>query len=192
MAWELIRSHLEGSLSSISSQWVFVCLFRLQATRQYCVLFKLSVFVMSGRQISLWSMSQSMGTWTCFMNSYYSFDANCLSVDLEKAIVILSLFLTQRITERLRLEGISGGHLVQSPTLLKQRHLELLSMSKERDSTTTLCTHTIKNYFLMFRKNILFHFFPTTSCPVTAYHWKELVSASLHPPFKYLLTREDC
>ena len=99
-------------------------------------------------------------------------------------------------------EGISGGHPVQPP-LLKQDHLKprtmsrkLLNISRDGDSTTSLCnlcqclvTLTVTKCFLMFRGNLLCF----SLCPLPFYlslgtTGKSLAPSSCHSLFRYLHT----
>lgn len=92
------------------------------------------------------------------------------------------------ITECLRLEGISRGHLVL-PTCSRlgqfSRTMSIwhLNISKDWDSTTSRQTVPVKQYFLTFRG-----FVPAVSSPASRQHWKEpgvLLLAPSHHVFIY-------
>lgn len=97
-----------------------------------------------------------------------------------------------KITEWLRLEGISAGHLVQPPTQAATSITDfpgkLLKISTQGDSTTSI-THIVKECFLIFRWNFLY----ASLCPLPLAlsldtTGKSLTPSSLHPLFKYLYT----
>lgn len=98
----------------------------------------------------------------------------------------------ESITEWLRLEAASGGHLVQLPCSSSAAHGQLLrhlNAFKEGESTTTLdslCQCTInlivkKVFWNVQTEHSVFQFVPIASAPVSGHHWKEPGLVSFAP-----------
>ena len=102
--------------------------------------------------------------------------------------LLLSSNYVHRITEWLRLEDTSRGHLIPSSCssrgiqsrLFRTMSSQILNISKEGKSITFLgnlfhcsVTHTVKKHCLMFRGNLLSASLCLWCCPVTGHHWKD-------------------
>ena len=127
-----------------------------------------------------------------------------LSPEMQCSCVIFhKIAELHRITERLRLEGTSGGHLVQPLCSSRATHSwlartmsrQLLSISKDGDSTTSLgnlcqcsVTPVVTKCFPMFRGNLqCFGVCPLPLVLSVGTTEKSLaLFSSWHPPFRYL------
>lgn len=102
-----------------------------------------------------------------------------------------SIFYSVRIIEQLRLETISGGHLVHLKLVARTMSRWLLKISKKGGSITSLgnlcqCSFTVKKCFQVFGGNLLF--FSLCPLPVIGHHWKEPSSVFFIPSFRYKYT----
>lgn len=107
---------------------------------------------------------------------------NHLICSRSSQIDVISILCFQRITECLRLEGISEGYWVQSgpprASFSKTMSFDMvLNVSEDGGFTTSLSslcqclvTLTVKEHFLMFRRNLLFQFVPIASILVTGHY----------------------
>lgn len=110
-----------------------------------------------------------------------------------KAMQGIACLSFHRTTEWLRLEGTSGGHLVNSPaqawspTAVAQGHVQMAFESLQggrlhlSGQPLLVFTLTVKKHLLVFRESLLFQFVPIVSGPLTRHHWKEPGSVTFSP-----------